>query len=320
MEASDLVKAWERQSFSLDTPKSLKQIGFFDRSCLVALLFLLVANILEAIERNNFPRLEFDKLKELDPDAIKTTFRNRNSWHFFFDFASMFSAIALFALLIPIFQVSWILSRGGKRKITLHITLFIVALAGGLCELIAQLLMAGVRGMASFLSTRFEMDNWSLNDSGNDAVGWRALEIAYMMTRSLTTWVNAFECLSLFGIYTILFILVSAEKKEVKEGAVTFNKAWAALGLGIGLFSVIEFTSELLRTQSWFFWMRFSHVIAIINLWILIPVWLIMLGIKLPQMRKAHCNNEQEVLLSNEHNNPAFSISEDDDDLSIDDE
>ena len=127
----------------------------------------------------------------------------------------------------------------------------------------------------------------------------------------LTTWVNALECLSLSAIFLILLFLVRSERKEMKEGAVTFDMSWAALGVAVGICSWWEFIAEVLRTKSWTLFMRISHVLAIINLWILLPVWLIVLGLKLAKMRQFHYNQEKEILENNEHSNPALSITHD---------
>jgi len=308
MEAADLVNVLDANKLTFSN--ALQSIFLFDTGCLFALLILFVSNILDIIERRHFRFSGGSSWRELDPDFIKNNFERRSSWHYFSDISSLFSAIGLFSLLLPIFQVSWILSRGGKRKIVLHITLFVIALAGGICELVSNLLMTGVRGAASFL-TNFEMSDWGLNGDGNgDGVGWRALEISYIMTRGLSTWINAFEWISLSAIFTILFVLVSSEHKHLREGAVTFDFSWAILGQVIGILAFCEFVSELLRTSSWLVWSRFSHAISIINLWILLPIWLILLGMKLPKIRESYYASAQEVIVTDEQTNPDLKASE----------
>jgi len=225
-----------------------------------------------------------------DPSHIEEFFAKRARSRGLDDGASLARALALFALFVPIFQVCWLSSRGGKRRITNHVTIFVLALAGGLCELLSSLMMTGTRSMAAFLCKRFEMNNWELsgNDDGSGSgtgIGWRVLEISYMMNRGLTVWVNAFEWICLSAIFTILFIDVITEKGFLKEDANSLSRKWAVLGFVIGMLGLAEFISDILRTFNWRFYSLISESITILNLWLLLPVWLIMLGMKLPHMK-----------------------------------
>jgi len=263
----------------------------FDASCLFAFMLLYVSNILEFIQRTVLRSGRYgagghrSSFSFNDPNRLEEMFDKRSDHRGFDDTVSMLSAISLFALFVPIFQVSWILSRRGKRGIVRHITLFVLAVAGGVCELLSSLMMTGTRSMASFLSRDFELSDWEIPDNG-DGIGWKVLELSYIMSRGLTIWVDAFEWLCLGGIFTILFFEVLDEKRQLKESAISFTQAWAILGLIIGQLGWIEFISDILSTSNWWLFPGISHTITIINLWILLPTWLIMLGMKLPKMKQ----------------------------------
>jgi len=294
----------------------------FDASCLYAFLLLYVSNILEFMQRTILRSGGYgaggrhrsstrDWFSYNDPSRLEEMFDTRSDHKGFDDAVSMLSALSLFALFVPIFQVSWILSRGGKRGITRHITIFILAMAGSLCEILSSLMMAGTRSMASFLSRDFELNDWGLSDNedsdNGDGMGWKVLELSYMMNRGLTTWVNAFEWVCLSGIFTILFydIIVLAKRQKESENEIRFTTAWAILGCNIGQLGWLEFISDILRTKNWRLFSKVSHVISIINLWLLLPTWLLMLGMKLPKMKESlenrRVNREDEALLAGDN-------------------
>jgi len=122
------------------------------------------------------------------------------------------------------------------------------------------------------------------------------LELSYMMNRGLTSWVNAFEWICLSAIFLILFIDIALAKwqRNLSENDVKFTITWASLGLIIGLLGWLEFVSDILRTKNWRVFSKVSHTIAVINLWLLLPVWLLMLGMKLPKMKRSLGNRQDD--------------------------
>jgi len=293
-----------------------------DGSCLFAVMLIYLSNLLEFIKRTVLrsgkyggwlhktsttqPWYSFN-----DPNRLEEMFDKRSDHRGFENTVSMLSAVSIVALFVPIIQVSWILSRGGKRGIARHITIFVLALAGGVCELLSSLMMSGTRSMASFLSRDFELNDWGLSDNeysaNGDGIGWKVLELSYMMNRGLTTWVNAFEWVCLSGIFTILFFEIVLTKRQPSESQneIMFTAKWAILGLIIGQLGWIEFFSDILRTENWRLFSKVSHVISIINFWMLLPTWLLMLGMKLPKMKESlenrRANQEDEVLLAGDN-------------------
>ena len=163
-----------------------------ESSCLVALLFVITGNILEAItasktflrHRDHASFIDhastMQNWKDLDPDYIKQNFEYRLSFLGLTNVASMMNAVALFAVFIPMLQVSWILTNGGKRRLASHTAICALALAGGLCELIVNLMMIGIHNVVAWLVSSFNLDDWS---EEGDGTGWRVLEVVDMTIR-----------------------------------------------------------------------------------------------------------------------------------------
>lgn len=105
----------------------------------------------------------------------------------------------------------------------------------------------------------------------------------------MTTWINAFEWISIFGIMTILFIVVRSERNYSYSdaGTETFGIKWATLGLIIGIFGLFEFVAEILRLQSWVTFMEISFVVRSINMFLLVPIYLFVLGRQLPTIKES---------------------------------
>jgi len=73
-----------------------------------------------------------------------------------------------------------------------------------------------------------------------------------------------------------------------------FSRGWARLGLFIALLAFVDFSSEVLRLQSW---RRFSFVSIIIGYFsrlLFLPLWLLWLGRQLHQFQHHLHDDEQE--------------------------
>jgi len=275
-----------------------------DAICIKVLILFLVANILVIVEMLRFggkPTSGYSYLKwtQLDPDYLKMTFESRTSWLIFDDLLSCLSSISLFALFLPIFQVSWILSRGGKHRIVRHLSIFLIALAGGLGELMASLMVIGARTAAHRINSS-PLDNWMSGDTKyyeDDGVGRRVFEIVYLMAIGSTTWVDAFEWLCLSLVFMILYFEMKTSHTLKREGEITFEPCLATLGLVISYFAFFEFLAQLARAASWNLWTTVSFYMLITNLFILLPCWLVLLGGSLPQIRTSFQNRQEEMPL-----------------------
>jgi hypothetical protein len=91
-----------------------------------------------------------------------------------------FNALAWFLLAIPIIQLSWILSRGGKRQVAIHAAMACLALGGAVVEMLSKLLVVGGWHAANWISRDFNLGNWTT--AGGDGMGWRALEVTFLVT------------------------------------------------------------------------------------------------------------------------------------------
>jgi hypothetical protein len=167
--------------------------GNKDASCVVALILVIISEMLSFNEyfqffSSNGRTMNFEGWTSLDPDYLKEQFSRGDSLTGMVNFASLAKALSLFAFFVPILQVSWILSNGGKRHLTAHVAICVLAASGGLCELVVNLMMIGIRNVTSFLVNRFNLDDWSdSGEGGGDGTGWRVLEIVHLMTRGKST-------------------------------------------------------------------------------------------------------------------------------------
>lgn len=268
-----------------------------DTSCLTALLLVIARNVLDVFTtsrtfyfyNNDDSQFTFEDLAELNPDYIKLRFEFDTANLELFGFATMVNALATFAFFVPLLQVSWILSDGGKRRVASQALVLVLALAGGMCELIVSLMLLGIRSTAVGWigsDTFFNLDDWLGEDNG-DMIGWRVLEVIYTVLNGLTTWINAFEWISIFGIMVILFLTVRAENKYTRGGAETFGMKWASLGLVIGFLGLLEFIAELLRLRSWLRYMRISFWVRSLNMFVFVPIYLIVLSRQLPAIKES---------------------------------
>ncbi len=107
----------------------------------------------------------------------------------------------------------------------------------------------------------------------------------------LTLWINAFEWISIFCIMVILFFTIRSENKYHSYGRTinsqTFGMKWASLGLVIGLLGLLEFVADLLRLRSWWTYFKISLVVRSMNMLVLVPVYLIVLGRQLPKIKQS---------------------------------
>lgn len=247
-----------------------------DLSCIIALVFVFISEVLGFFHyKNVFDRLSdfnMEQYKSLDPQYLESQWYIRTSNPGILNAANMFKAISLFALLLPIMQVAWVLSDGGKRHLTSLVAICILAFSGGFCELLANLLNVGIHNTEKWIVDSFNLSDWNDEDDG---VGWRVLEIANLSVRGMMTWIDALEWLCIFFIMIILFFTVRYERNFNNS---PFGTKWAALGLVFGTLGLFEFIAEMLRLQNWMTFTRVALVFSIINTWILLPVWLFVLS------------------------------------------
>jgi hypothetical protein len=94
--------------------------------------------------------------------------------------AGVIKTLAWFSFMVPILQVAWILSRGGKRKLGCHAFMSSLVIAGTLTEVISRLMLIGSYQATNWIAKDFNLYNWTdrVND---DMIGWRVLQIAFII-------------------------------------------------------------------------------------------------------------------------------------------
>lgn len=143
-----------------------------------------------------------------------------------------------------------------------------------------------------------------------------------MKSIGMTLWVDAFETLAMFGIFTVMYYSVAAEPKFKIGGAgretgsqqntrdssapivdivdsdfhsepadvpnkiaikPTFDKCFLYFGLFIGFLSILNFVADVLRFRNWFLFGHLSMAMSIIVGVVFLPVWLLVFAKQLPE-------------------------------------
>jgi hypothetical protein len=279
-----------------------------DTSCVVAVILAFVANVLRIANMVKWQRRLIDGsykfsetlLIDLDPAYIEELFEKGNFNTTLRNAAAIFRAVAIFAMFIPILQVSWILSERGTKNISLHATTFFLSVAGGMCVLVVNLISVGTHTALAQIVYAFNLDNWNLevtekdNSTNGDAVGWRVLELIRMVVDGMGRWLSAFEWICISTIFTIFFFSVLSDNRSL-SGGVGFGSKWASLGLVIAFIGIFEFFASIETLWASETWRNFTLFVTVLNTLILIPAWLIVLGLALPHVKNASETSKYEV-------------------------
>lgn len=162
-----------------------------DFICILSALLFFTSNLLEIISdvmRGQNGSANYESLKNLDPDYLmnrwlgqdQTTARLALS-------AGVIKTLAWFTFMVPILQVAWILSCGGKRKLGCHAIISSLAIGGTLAEVISRLMLIGCYQAANWVASDFNLYNWTdrVND---DMIGWRVLQISFIVIEGMFYW------------------------------------------------------------------------------------------------------------------------------------
>jgi hypothetical protein len=156
-----------------------------DVVCILSALCFMTSNILGIVVRVKQGRrtdsFDYAAWKELDPDFLMEEWDHRKNQNGMILAAGVLNAFAWLFFTIPVLQIAWLLSRGGKRQVGVHAAMACLVLAGSYTELITRLLLIGSYNASEWLAYAFNMDNW-LGGDENDFLGWRALEVAFLIT------------------------------------------------------------------------------------------------------------------------------------------
>jgi len=230
---------------------------------------------------------------------------------------------------LPLVEMAWVLSRKGKVSLGCNIGIMLFAVAGSWSKWFSSIIWNGTYISYIQLTKNFNLDNWlpsiqaaQYQLDGEDGMGWRALEVNYLVSRGLVLVVNALEWLCLAVIFTLTFFSVMQWRKDDQS---SFGGKWNALGLFIGILAAIEFVLEIVGVEgvglAWVFFVLYSAL----NRLILIPLWIIILGFQLPNATSKQFdsvdllgNNELELTeaqdQSQQDNHSSFTIDGDNED------
>ena len=145
-------------------------------------------------------------------------------------------------------------------------------------EWIANFLYISSTLNCEYMFRHFNLQTWT--DIENDKIGLRSLEVAYFAIRGMIYWVDAFEWIALSVIMIFVFVSVSRHQKLDRQSPL--GGFWNALGLFIGLLSLLDFVTEILRSVSFKVFSDIAFWYGTLNRLILLPAWLIVLGWRLP--------------------------------------
>jgi hypothetical protein len=267
-----------------------------DITCVLAALLFFTGNLLLLIfyakeaKRDHY---DYDTYIQLDPEYIQTEWEFRIEHRPKFLAAGLINGLAWFFFSFPIIQLAWILSQRGSKSLWLHIAIAILALVGSFTEWISRLLYIGSSMATELLVKEFNLDNWVSSNSG-DGVGWRSLEVTHIVTSGLILFIDAFEWIALCLI--LILVHISVRRWRVHD-SVTFGACWNSIGLFIALLSLLDFVSEILRLDGFKLFGQIAFWYAAANRLILLPLWLLMLGCRLPYAAMKLNEPQDEVVV-----------------------
>jgi hypothetical protein len=159
-----------------------------DYACILSALCFFISNsigIAIVVMDTNRPFFSLEDWKSLNPSFLLAEWQHRRNIAPLAQAASIFNAFAWFFLSVPMIQLSWALSRGGKRKIGVHAAIAALALAGCFTELISRLLVFGSFSAADWIASSFNLNYWlpdGITMGSADMIGWRSLEVTFIIT------------------------------------------------------------------------------------------------------------------------------------------
>jgi len=245
-------------------------------ACLLSAFCFIISNSLSiAVIVRNLTRDSFSKSswRALNPEYLVQEWDYRRSTGPLLQTCSIFNAFGWLFFTFPIFELTWVLSHGGKRKAGLHAAIAAFTITGCFSEVMSRLILLGAWGSAHWISTKFNLNYW-LPDGSEDQIGWKSLEATWIIAESLVTWIDAFEWICLFFVLVLLYFSIGTLSKEKR----VLPLWWARLGLLIALFAFIDFSADLVNLEDFDTFARISILCTILNTLILLPCWLIFLS------------------------------------------
>mmetsp|Transcript_27525 Transcript_27525/g.30804 ORF Transcript_27525/g.30804 Transcript_27525/m.30804 type:complete len:344 (-) Transcript_27525:79-1110(-) len=258
--------------------------------CCCALLFW-VCNVLEIIvgvRRTSNWTTDQEIYHALIPDYIIADWFVKNETKSLELASGFLKGLFWIFFCVPIIELAWTLSKGGTRAVVWNLGIILFVLGGSYTKWFSTIFWNGMYISFHQTAQYFNLEDWreclspelsqSLFD-GEDQIGWRVLEVNYIVARGLVWIVNSVEWVCLAAIFSFTFVSVFQWRQEDQS---SFGAKWNSLGLFIGLLALVEFASEMVGFQGYKIAWIFVVLYAALNRLILIPLWIIILGFQLP--------------------------------------
>lgn len=154
-------------------------------------------------------------------------------------------------------------------------------------EWLANMLWLGMCLVTKQVVEKYNLENWLRDDLQDiddatqpfdDGLGWRTVEVNQIVGSGFVWFVDSIEWVFLALIFFTSFLSVSQFRKK---DTTTFSGRWNGLGLFISLLSLLDFITEVLRFDGFRAFGPIALIYAAINRILLIPIWILGLGIML---------------------------------------
>ena len=274
-----------------------------DFSCLLAASTFTAANVMKIIyyikERNR--EFDWEKYTQLDEEFLEQDWNFRLSKQGLFLSSGFLNAFTWIVLSIPVISMAWLLSRNGKQAIMLNVSIGILAIGGAIVEWLSNLFWMGMYSASKQMVLNFNLDTWLI--SSGDGLGWKTLEVNHIVDSGFIWFTDAFEWICLTGIFFCTFL--SVRKWRMTVDRTSFGARWNGLTLFVSLLSLAEFVAQVLRFEGFRTAGRISLIYGAINRLILIPAWILALGVQLPRAQMA-----VKHVATNEFGHPDLALME----------
>ena len=251
-------------------------------SCVLAAFCAVVGDILFmatlAKQRNDSHRhINYSQYTALDPSKIQHDWELRRDLRALQSAAGLFNAISWVVLCVPLLQLAFALSLGGKRLVGLHTAIAVLSVTGAATEFASHVMLVGALMAMEWISDDFNLDFWMASRSaGPDYIGWRTLEVVYVSVEGLLMWVNALEWL--FLGFILILLSVSIRRQQGGDSGFQFSGKFGWFSLFLSCICWVEFAFEVLRFKEWIKFTRFALFVSLASRFFFWPAWFFFLG------------------------------------------
>lgn len=237
-----------------------------------------------AQQSSRWKTLDKNYYYQLVPESIE------NEWKFKIESRALeysvgyLKAAFWLVFMLPMIEMSWVLSKRGTRSLPCNVGIAVFTLAGSWSKWFSTILWTGMYISFIELAKNFNLNYWLTSELANtfnvdeDGLGWTVLEVNHISFRGMTVVVDAAEWLCLSVIFILTFYSVNVWRKE---DYTTFGGKWNALGLFLGVLCFIQFILEIVGAEgiglAWLFFILYAALFRLV----LFPMWIVIMGFQL---------------------------------------